>query len=210
MTDDRKPYHKPNLEALLLSKAATLIAERGLDKLSLRELGREAGVSRSAPYHYFADKAELLAKVGALGFGRLSAQIESATQGIEKFDARVKAGLGAYAQFALDEPDLFRVMFANVLRRHLATSVVADGPTIDFSSGAAMQAFGGFVEGILDAQRRGLLRREDPLLIVHTLWAFTHGVAELALGDNLKLPGGSARLLDVGIDAILARFRSDA
>jgi len=52
----RDTYHHGDLKAVILAKAATLVAERGADGISLRELAREAGVSHAAPAHHFTDR----------------------------------------------------------------------------------------------------------------------------------------------------------
>jgi Bacterial regulatory proteins, tetR family len=50
MKKAKKSYHHGNLEVVLLENAAEIIALKGVEGLSLRELGRVAGVSRAAPY----------------------------------------------------------------------------------------------------------------------------------------------------------------
>ncbi|MDT5320064.1 MAG: hypothetical protein QOD88_2586, partial [Mycobacterium sp.] len=45
----RQTYHHGDLRAAILTEAARLVAERGADRVSLRELAREAGVSHAAP-----------------------------------------------------------------------------------------------------------------------------------------------------------------
>ena len=53
-------YHHGNLRKELLDRAAHVIAEQGIEALSLRALSRDLGVSHAAPSRHFADKAELL------------------------------------------------------------------------------------------------------------------------------------------------------
>jgi len=45
----RDSYHHGDLKAAILGQAAVLVAERGADGISLRELARAAGVSHAAP-----------------------------------------------------------------------------------------------------------------------------------------------------------------
>ncbi|MDP9166643.1 MAG: TetR/AcrR family transcriptional regulator, partial [Actinomycetota bacterium] len=42
-------YHHGDLRTVILAQAAALVAERGADGISLRELARVAGVSHAAP-----------------------------------------------------------------------------------------------------------------------------------------------------------------
>ena len=206
MTSETLPYHREDLEAELLRAATAIIAERGVEALSLRELGRAAQVSRSAPYHYFGDKAALLQRVGALGFARLDAAIAAQVSTAAPVAARLHAGLRAYVQFALDEPAIFRLMFADVLHRDVASGLDLPGAEAAFSSTAAAGAFGGFVAAIAEAQARGELGPGDPMLITNTCWAFAHGVAQLAIGRNLKPAASLDAVFDAGIAALLVRF----
>ncbi|WP_160170431.1 TetR/AcrR family transcriptional regulator [Afipia sp. P52-10] len=48
-------------EGRLLKAAARLVAERGLDGLTLAEVGEAAGYSRGLPRHYFGKKNDLIA-----------------------------------------------------------------------------------------------------------------------------------------------------
>src|SRR6516165_9508850 len=47
-------------EAEIVEAALRVVREDGVDKLSMRRLSRELGVSPMAPYYYVADKRELL------------------------------------------------------------------------------------------------------------------------------------------------------
>lgn len=51
-----KPYHRENLRGDIMHIAAQLIAERGPDALSLRDIARRADVSHAAPAHHFGDR----------------------------------------------------------------------------------------------------------------------------------------------------------
>jgi AcrR family transcriptional regulator len=48
-------------ERAILEAAKTIVAERGLDELTLNEAGETAGYSRALPAHYFGTKSALLA-----------------------------------------------------------------------------------------------------------------------------------------------------
>jgi AcrR family transcriptional regulator len=48
-------------ERAILEAAKTIVAERGLDELTLNEAGEMAGYSRALPGHYFGTKSALLA-----------------------------------------------------------------------------------------------------------------------------------------------------
>jgi hypothetical protein len=52
-----------------------------------------------------------------------------------------------------------------------------DAAGLALSSVEARDAFVTLIDGVRDAQTAGVLRDDDPLLIVNVLWAYTHGIA---------------------------------
>src|SRR5258705_12510166 len=97
------------MEAVLLAKAAGLVADRGADGISLRELAREAGVSHAAPAHHFTDRRGLFTALAAQGWRMLADSLAGARPGF------VVAAL-ACGRVALDHPGPYGVMFRRSLR----------------------------------------------------------------------------------------------
>lgn len=178
------------LESQLLRTAAQIIAADGVDALSMRNLGKAAGVSRTAAYYYFPDKAALVARVGEDGFDRLGQAVLSAGMREPVGIAQITAGFAAYLDFAIAEPDLYRVMFSDVLDRPLVDEQDTLGA---FSSGNARRLF-----ALLQAAAGPSPDEIDPqaLASAHMLWAFAHGIAMLAIGNHLKGIAPHALLAD--------------
>jgi AcrR family transcriptional regulator len=89
-----------------------LMNEGGLGALSMREVARRAGVSHQAPYHYFTDREAILAELAGDGFDRLYDYMVSAVGLARKERAEKNRALGeAYIRFALNNPEVFRLMF---------------------------------------------------------------------------------------------------
>src|SRR6201997_5846248 len=99
-----RPYHHGDLRAAILAEAASLVAERGPDRVSLRELAREAGVSHAAPAHHFTDRRGLFTALAAQGFELLAVALADARPRF--LDAAL-----AYVRFAIEHPGHYRVMF---------------------------------------------------------------------------------------------------
>src|SRR5690349_16441790 len=97
-------YHHGDLKAVILAQAAMLVAERGADGVSLRELARAAGVSHAAPAHHFTDRRGLFTALATEGFELLAAALTDARP---QFVDAAKA----YVRFALDHPGHYAVMF---------------------------------------------------------------------------------------------------
>lgn len=208
MPKRRSSYHKVDLEDQLLDAAERLLARGGLDALSLRELGREVGVSRSASYHYFPEKAALLARLGERGFAALGARIRAALDPTAPMVDQLVAGLSAYVEFALADPARFRLMFGNVLTRDVVRPLSDNAPALAFSSTAAEAAFAELLVPLMAAHAQGAfgVAAPSPLVIVNSCWALAHGVAELSIGDNLKPSALREAVLREGVSALVRGF----
>jgi AcrR family transcriptional regulator len=187
MAATKPSYHHENLEQQLLDAAAEIIASQGVAALSLRVLGQLAGVSRSAPYHYFADKDALLHRLGERGFNMLAEATQAAEA--EHIDpiARGRAGMVGYLRFAQANPQLFRLMFAGILPRRLSLPLGDQGSRYDFSSNAAAKAFARMQSGVAALPDSAGLDSNALMLRTNAIWAAVHGVAILAIDENLKL-----------------------
>ena len=155
-------YHHGDLRVVILAQAAALVAERGADAISLRELARAAGVSHAAPAHHFTDRRGLFTALATEGFTLLAAALAD-TKPEFAYAARV------YVQFALDHPGHYAVMFDKMLYDP------AD-PALRAAEDEAAAELAGGVATLTDpnAQR-------DPEGSALAAWSLVHGFALLTL-----------------------------
>jgi AcrR family transcriptional regulator len=176
----RKPT---DLRQNVLQASLALIEEGGLDRLSMREVARKAGVSHQAPYHYFGDREAILAALAGEGFSRLGQSLaRAAADAGEPGDAVVAMGK-AYVDFAIRHPPYFQVMFR------------ADAVPLDRYPEARKQeneAFGKLVEEI-DKAFTGQAPEERRGIAV-AVWAMVHGLATLILEGSLARKVGVPKL----------------
>ena len=104
----KDPYHHGNLRAALLEAVEELIAEDGVDSVTLRSCARRAGVSHGAPAHHFGSLRGLLTEFAIQGFERLSTAMNDALE--TSIDRLYATGLG-YIRFAMEAPEQFRLMW---------------------------------------------------------------------------------------------------
>jgi AcrR family transcriptional regulator len=105
------PYHHGNLRSALLRQAEQVLAERGVERLSLRELARELGVSNGAPRRHFADKGALLDALAVEGFERLGSRLDVALEEAEgDFAQRLTVFARAYVGFGVEHRALLGLM----------------------------------------------------------------------------------------------------
>lgn len=91
-----------------------MLKSGSVETLSLREVARRVGVSATAVYRHFPDKAALVRELcirGALELADAQAKAMVAAGGGQK--GFIATG-GAYIRYALANPALFRLMMANM------------------------------------------------------------------------------------------------
>lgn len=172
-----KPYHHGDLRNALLSAAVREIRDHGVPGFSLRRVAGDVGVSPSAAYRHFPDKAALLAAVAEEGFRRMSKTMQKTIESYPQDPSSVfhATGLG-YVRFAVSHPEHFRVMFA-----HPSEPVPDDPYTLLTRALDALVANG----TITDA------RREGAELVA---WTSVHGLATLLV--DRALPARSKAEVD--------------
>jgi AcrR family transcriptional regulator len=71
----RAKYHHGDLRAALVEAALALVAEQGVDALSVAEAARRTGVSAAAPYRHFPTRLDLLKATAARAAELLAAEL---------------------------------------------------------------------------------------------------------------------------------------
>jgi AcrR family transcriptional regulator len=181
-----KPYHHGDLRAALIRTGLTILAEEGVQALSLRAVARRAGVSHAAPYRHFADKEALLAAIAEEGFRVLAADVEAARA---RFSAapreQLEESAWAYVRFALAHPDHLRVMFGGLIENPQAYPGLRD---------AGARAFGVLVEIMQAGQEAGVMVAGEPRLLALIGWSQVHGLSLLLIGQ--QVPRDMSAVLD--------------
>ena len=168
---DSSSYHHGNLRQTLLLAAAEMISENGIESLSLRKLAEMVGVSRTAAYHYFQDKNDLLCAIAANGFRRWQMslnQLESnSLPERDKFEQYI---LG-YIAFATNNPEEYELMFGRCIwKQSKCTQELQD---------ISHATFQHQVEMIAHWQSTGLVIGDNSLRSAQIIWGTLHGIAKL-------------------------------
>jgi AcrR family transcriptional regulator len=114
LESDARRYHHGDLRAALISAAAEVIEERGVDGFSLRETARRAGVSPAAPGHHFGDARGLLTALAAESFREFGDALAVGNAEPDRI-ARIRGQGVAYVRFALAHPAKFDLLWRKAL-----------------------------------------------------------------------------------------------
>jgi AcrR family transcriptional regulator len=113
LEEAKKAYHHGDLRSSLLAAAEQALEELPLEKISLREIARRAGVSHAAPKHHFGSLGALLGDVTAVGFERFASALgESADRASDQSpEGRLRAMGRGYQRFAQENRAAYGLMF---------------------------------------------------------------------------------------------------
>ena len=171
VSTSEKSYHHGDLRAALLTAAIELLESS--EPFSMRAVARRAGVSQTAPYRHFADRAALDNAVAVAGFEDLAAELSGALAATPE-DAEPEAILGelgvTYVLFALRRPAEFRIMFGNECDDAHTERVIASQKLHQVLSDVLAKTFP-------DADIPGASI---------ALWGMAHGLAFLHLDGKLR------------------------
>lgn len=190
-------YHHGDLRNALVQEAVKLVRREGVEGFSLREVARRVAVSANAAYRHFEDKDALLAAVAAQGLTLLSGRMQGALEAVThrapgpRAIARLRATGRAYVEFALAEPELFRLTFG----RHATPP--GPGSLCDDGTPDPHALLSRALDALAQAQLLPPARREGAELFA---WTVVHGYASLALKGG---PLSTLQPLEVVLDRVI-------
>jgi AcrR family transcriptional regulator len=165
-----RSYHHGNLRAELLSAAERTLRDEGADRISLRDLARQAGVSHAAPSRHFPDRRALLCALAADGFARLGHAVGAAIDNADtSIYAQLRAALDAFVRFAADNGALLDLMFTVGKTEQTAEMREASGPL-----------YAAFADLVQRGQQDGVLRPGPPERLRLLIMATVQGIAFFA------------------------------
>ncbi len=151
--------------------AQGLFARHGVEGVTMRQIAAELHCSPTTAYRYFRNKEEILAAVRAAAFNRFCDVIEEAAG--SSLDARKSSrNVGqAYLDFALKNPDAYRMMF------EVSQAAVIGNAELTDALARARRSMAAYVAPLVG---KGVLRGEAQAL-GQMLWACAHGLVMLRL-----------------------------
>jgi AcrR family transcriptional regulator len=171
----KKNYHHGDLHQQLISEAAKIIQAEGEAGLSMRKLATQVGVSRTAPYHHFKDKHELLCAIAEEGFCRFNELRQPLyTMANPVSEEGLQLVVKGYVQFATQFPEYYDLMFGGHIWKsdRLTASLRAQ----------AYQSFRAEVDRARQWQVDGLIDDSiDVLRYAQVSWSTMHGMSRLLI-----------------------------
>lgn len=182
----------------LVEMAARLLDEGGVEAVTLREVGRLAGVSHNAPYKHFAGKEALLAAIAARELARRHVELAEEIRRGRSAEEVLRAALRGYVAWARERPARFKLTFG---------AWTIDAEDLRVAAHEAQEMLVGIVAA---AQEAGLLPPGDPVRMASLVRALAHGAADLASAGHLASDGKGHASPDDLVDDLLRYLRAAA
>jgi AcrR family transcriptional regulator len=172
----RKKYHHGDLKAALIEAGLAELEEKGLEAVSLRSIAARVGVSHTAPKNHFDGLRGLLTGIATVGFDRHAAEMRRGVEDHPPGEARLVAAGNGYVRFALENPELFRLMFSSTL-------CDADDTGLKRAAWSSYEVLRGVAHG-LDWDKADA--PGGPWRTEWMLWSMVHGYAMLLIEGQIR------------------------
>ena len=201
---EKTSYHHGELYTSLLNTAHSMLAEGGIEALSLRKLAEQVGVSRTAPYHHFKDKNELLCALAADGFKRKQAAIaQLSLHSTSNPTQQFKDFVYDYIKHATANPELYDLMFGRPIWK--------TGSSNPQLQSHAYPVFQQQLALIKSWQQQGVLDSEaDTLRLSQVIWSTLHGLTRLVIDGIYDSSDSNSHQVKAMCDCAIKQFLSAA
>jgi AcrR family transcriptional regulator len=192
-------WKKPNdLREACIAEGLDIIASRGIENLSLREVARRLGVSHQAPYKHFPSRDHILAEIVARAYSDFARHLDAHPKSDDPDKDMGQMGR-AYLEYANTHPLEYRLMFSTPL---------PDGDRHPEMMRQAKHAFSLLCEGLRrKAKLRSEPRSDDEIVLDAVfIWSGLHGFAAIASSSAIHTLGFNERLLKASHERLFRGF----
>lgn len=153
----------------LVVAALALLEEVGLASLTVRAVASRAEVAPMGVYSRFGSKDGLLEALFVHGFHELEVAIEPPPS--PSPINRLREGCAGYRQFAIDNPQLYHLMFEQMMLLELSAE----------AQDAAKRTFVILIDRVQDAMNSGDLTEGNSTEVAQQMWSAMHGAVSLEI-----------------------------
>lgn len=169
---DRKERDKEELRDRILVAAKVLFLQKGVDKTSIRTIADMIEYSPGIIYHYFKDKNEIFHALHQEGFIQLMEKMQ-VLGSVRNPMERLKAMGSIYIAFAMENPDMYDLMFI----KDAPIDHVCNSEHDHWKEGGG--TFNYLRLTIDDCIQAGHFKGHDAEALSFMIWSVVHGMVSL-------------------------------
>ena len=197
----RKQKERADLTKSILKAARELFIEKGYDETSIRNIAQRIEYSPTTIYLYFKDKDAIFYALHSEGFGLLNSRM-SVLQHVDEPSERLKAMGKIYLGFAMENPELYDLMFT--LKAPM--NVVNSEEHTNWQEG--ITAFGLLQMTVADCIKVGYLTFSNVEASSFLIWSAMHGMITLYTRQRCKVisPENVDTIIQKGYEQLVIMF----
>ena len=176
---ERKAKEKEELKALILRAAKKLFVEKGIEQTTIRNIASEIQYSVGTVYVYFKDKNDILHELHMQGFKQLGGEMKVLFNVSDPME-RLKALGRVYLQFALENPDMYDLMFTLKAPMDFLDSVHKE----EWNEGKG--TFDVLKATVHQCIEKGHFAGHQLEPLAFVIWSTVHGMASLHISQRVK------------------------
>lgn len=168
-------YHHGELRETLLKEATSMVNATGTQSLSMRALGESIGVSRTALYHHFKNKNDLLSAIAESGFDTWQGLVDKIISNNDSSEQQILRNyIKGYIEFSTENAFIYELMFGSALWKEQASS--------ESLKNTAYKSFQFHLSLTARWQKSGILNSDvDTLRLAQVTWGTLHGICKLII-----------------------------
>jgi len=176
---DRKIKEKEALRDLILQAARRLFVAKGIEQTTIRNIADAVDYSVGTVYVYFKDKTDILHALHSEGFTELGNQFKVLFAVADPME-RLRAMGRIYIQFALENPDMYDLMFT--LKAPM--DYLEDEKNADWNEGKS--TFSALKTTVQDCINAGHFKNHHLEPLSFMIWSLVHGMCSLHNSQRSK------------------------
>lgn len=178
-TKEKQPFD--DLRLRLIECASEIISKEGIKKLTMRSLGNQVGVSRTAPYRHFENKDALLMAIAEEGFNDLTLRYQEINRNKSSDSLTRLQNIGlAYIEFAIRNPGAFKLMFGQEITQYQRSEMLYM---------VAKETFNEYLTAVKAFQDEKNINIVDYSILANYFWTTVHGLAVLLINNQIQISG---------------------
>lgn len=179
---ERRQLEKEAIRKKIIDTASDILAKEGYESLSIRKIASRIEYSPGIIYHYFTDKAEVVASVVEEGYVKILKTISETPIDMDNPDKSIEKVLTAYINLMLETPQQFRAVLMNDIEGiQDKVNMLQEGISKERKS---IQGLCRLIEAGME---KGKFRKMDVELTAQIIWTSTHGLlSRLVLEKNVQ------------------------
>jgi len=194
----RKQKEKEDLSKKILDAAMELFTQQGFEQTSIRNIAKKIEYSPTTIYLYYKDKDAIFHALHQQGFAQLNSRMQVLMHVADPFE-RLKAMGRIYISFALENPELYELMFIQ------SAPIDFVEATEDNIWAEGTNAFAYLKQTLSDCKLSGKFPLLDIEPSAYVIWSALHGMVSLHIKNRCKAisPDNRTTIVDAGYNNLV-------